>query len=64
MAACIEACAQQSDCVGAGWGNYQGSLTCWLKSYLGRSQGSGQWYFAALDRDPFPSSPSPSPSPA
>lgn len=49
---CINMCASNSSCVGAGWGYYQpdssvaGSDVCWLKSRLGTSQTAIQnWIF-------------------
>lgn len=43
---CIDSCASDSDCVGAGWGLYQGSNVCWLKSQLGTSQSADEdWIF-------------------
>jgi len=49
MADCIDMCAGQAGCVGAGWGWWQTSNVCWLKSSLATSQPSALWYFAALD---------------
>ncbi|KAK1995198.1 hypothetical protein LX36DRAFT_659825 [Colletotrichum falcatum] len=46
MAACIDLCAANDQCVGAGWGNYYGSTTCWMKSRLGNMNTSGNWLFA------------------
>lgn len=48
MAQCIDACGERADCVGVGWGYYQGSYQCWLKSKLGDPNPSSQWYFAQL----------------
>lgn len=49
---CIELCAANDSCVGAGWGYYQpdtsvaGSDVCWLKSSLGTSHTAIQdWVF-------------------
>ncbi|KAK1756150.1 hypothetical protein QBC47DRAFT_181231 [Echria macrotheca] len=49
MAECIDTCAGEPACVGAGWGSYLGKNVCWLKSYLATPQDSPIWYFAALD---------------
>ncbi len=46
MGECIQTCANNTGCAGAGWGNYQGTMTCWLKSTLGQSNKSPNWYFA------------------
>ncbi|KAI2612688.1 uncharacterized protein GGS25DRAFT_518372 [Hypoxylon fragiforme] len=48
MAQCINACGDRDDCVGVGWGNYQGTYQCWMKSRLGEPNWSRQWYFAQL----------------
>ncbi|OTA88994.1 hypothetical protein M434DRAFT_34616 [Hypoxylon sp. CO27-5] len=48
MAQCIDACGERGDCVGVGWGYYQGSFQCWMKSRLGEPNWSSQWYFAQL----------------
>ncbi|KAI1103874.1 hypothetical protein F4804DRAFT_308767 [Jackrogersella minutella] len=42
---CITACSNNSTCVGAGWGSYQGSNICWMKGSLGSSQESDNWFF-------------------
>ncbi|KAK8125990.1 uncharacterized protein PG998_001749 [Apiospora kogelbergensis] len=42
---CLNACAKNDACVGAGWGVYQGNTRCWLKSRLGSSQGAPNWFF-------------------
>lgn len=49
---CIDLCAANDSCVGAGWGWYQpdssvaGSDVCWLKSRLGTSHAAVQaWVF-------------------
>ncbi|KAI1461795.1 hypothetical protein F4805DRAFT_245139 [Annulohypoxylon moriforme] len=42
---CIDLCSDNSACVGAGWGNYNGEDTCWLKGSLGTSQSADNWYF-------------------
>lgn len=49
---CINMCASNDSCVGAGWGWYQpdssvaGSDVCWLKSKLGTSHTAIQdWVF-------------------
>jgi len=49
MTECINTCAEQEGCVGAGWGDYNGRDVCWLKSKLATAQKSSAWYFAALD---------------
>ncbi len=43
---CIQTCANNTGCVGAGWGSYLGVETCWLKSALGEPNPSTGWYFA------------------
>ncbi|KAI1465596.1 uncharacterized protein F4812DRAFT_103735 [Daldinia caldariorum] len=43
---CIDTCAGNSTCVGAGWGNYEGRYICWMKGKLGSSQGAPNWLFA------------------
>ncbi|KAI0600334.1 hypothetical protein F4775DRAFT_81002 [Biscogniauxia sp. FL1348] len=44
---CIDACNARSTCVGAGWGDYQGSQVCWMKSSLGTPQSATiDWVFA------------------
>ncbi|KAI1413558.1 hypothetical protein F5Y13DRAFT_188990 [Hypoxylon sp. FL1857] len=48
MAQCIDVCGQRGDCVGVGWGYYQGSYQCWMKSKLGEPNWSSEWYFAQL----------------
>ncbi|KAI1878371.1 hypothetical protein JX265_000303 [Neoarthrinium moseri] len=48
MAECIDACGENDSCVGVGWGNYQGTYTCWLKKQLGTPNDSSKWYFAKL----------------
>ncbi|KAK1987253.1 hypothetical protein LZ30DRAFT_580461 [Colletotrichum cereale] len=50
MAACIDLCAADQECVGAGWGDYYGSHLCWMKSRLGEMNTSGNWLFA-MDLD-------------
>ncbi|KAK7924215.1 hypothetical protein PG985_006269 [Apiospora marii] len=42
---CLNGCAANDACVGAGWGNYQGNTVCWLKSHLGSSQTAPNWFF-------------------
>ncbi|KAI1370925.1 hypothetical protein F4677DRAFT_325235 [Hypoxylon crocopeplum] len=42
---CIDACAANSTCAGAGWGNYQGQDICWMKGSLGQSQPAPNWFF-------------------
>ncbi|KAF4824044.1 hypothetical protein CGCTS75_v010296 [Colletotrichum tropicale] len=46
MANCIDRCANRSECVGAGWGDYYGNHVCWMKSRLGKPNVSGNWLFA------------------
>ncbi|KAK0621463.1 hypothetical protein B0T17DRAFT_508810 [Bombardia bombarda] len=53
MSDCIDLCADDAECVGAGWGLYQGNYICWLKSFLAAPQVSAEWLFAVLD--PIPS---------
>ncbi|KAI1769984.1 hypothetical protein F4818DRAFT_280441 [Hypoxylon cercidicola] len=48
MAKCIDACSERAGCVGVGWGYYQGSYECWMKSKLGDPNPSSKWYFAQL----------------
>ncbi|KAI1761890.1 hypothetical protein GGR53DRAFT_449811 [Hypoxylon sp. FL1150] len=43
---CINACAGNSSCAGAGWGNYNGTDTCWMKGSLGASNTATNWFFA------------------
>ncbi|KAI1092434.1 hypothetical protein F5B19DRAFT_208699 [Rostrohypoxylon terebratum] len=52
MASCIDACGDDDDCVGVGWGYYQDSFQCWMKSALGEPNWSAQWYFAQLQHMP------------
>ncbi|KAL1844844.1 hypothetical protein VTK73DRAFT_1686 [Phialemonium thermophilum] len=49
LADCIDECAQRPDCVGAGYGNYRGRNTCWLKSFLGDPNFDPTWYFVVDD---------------
>ncbi|KAK4165333.1 hypothetical protein QBC43DRAFT_32135 [Cladorrhinum sp. PSN259] len=51
MSECIEACAAQEGCVGAGWGSTEGKKTCWLKSKLGEPNWTGAWLFAVEDTE-------------
>ncbi|KAF9877305.1 hypothetical protein CkaCkLH20_05005 [Colletotrichum karsti] len=46
MANCIDRCANRTECVGAGWGDYYGNHVCWMKSRLGKPNVSGNWLFA------------------
>ncbi|KAH6850046.1 hypothetical protein B0I37DRAFT_352577 [Chaetomium sp. MPI-CAGE-AT-0009] len=49
---CIDLCATQEGCVGAGWGKGEfdgGRATCWLKSRLGEPNGAPLWSFAIED---------------
>ncbi|KAI0175487.1 hypothetical protein GGR52DRAFT_314317 [Hypoxylon sp. FL1284] len=43
---CFNACAETPNCAGAGWGNYYGSTTCWMKGSLGSPNNSPNWFFA------------------
>ncbi|KAI2465331.1 hypothetical protein F4781DRAFT_34946 [Annulohypoxylon bovei var. microspora] len=52
MASCINACGNRDDCVGVGWGYYQGTYECWMKSKLGEPNSSSSWYFAQLQDMP------------
>ncbi|KAK3333573.1 hypothetical protein B0T19DRAFT_129700 [Cercophora scortea] len=51
MSDCIDACAKQPGCVGAGWGPSDGVTLCWLKSYIqfDKPNWSAGWYFAIKD---------------
>ncbi|KAK3990253.1 hypothetical protein QBC44DRAFT_325965 [Cladorrhinum sp. PSN332] len=51
MGDCIDACAAQEGCVGAGWGGQGGKKACWLKSRLGEANWAGHWSFAVEDRE-------------
>ncbi|KAI1134084.1 hypothetical protein F5Y05DRAFT_248023 [Hypoxylon sp. FL0543] len=42
---CIDICSNDSSCVGAGWGNYNGNDICWMKGSLGSSQSAQNWFF-------------------
>ncbi|OTA97837.1 hypothetical protein M434DRAFT_391459 [Hypoxylon sp. CO27-5] len=42
---CIDTCSNNSTCVGAGWGNYNGNDICWMKGSLGTPQNSPNWFF-------------------
>lgn len=42
---CIDTCSNNSTCVGAGWGNYNGNDICWMKGSLGTPQDSQNWFF-------------------
>lgn len=42
---CIDVCAGNSSCAGAGWGNYEGHNVCWMKGSLGSSQDAPNWFF-------------------
>jgi hypothetical protein len=46
---CIDLCANTTGCVGAGWGSYQNTYTCWLKSQLSDPNNSPGWYFVIED---------------
>ncbi|KAI1205296.1 uncharacterized protein F4807DRAFT_464774 [Annulohypoxylon truncatum] len=43
---CIDVCSNNTACVGAGWGSYEGTNTCWMKGTLGSSHEADNWYFA------------------
>lgn len=49
MSDCIDECARQQGCVGAGWGNYNNKQVCWLKSKLGDPGFPTTWFFAVED---------------
>jgi hypothetical protein len=51
MSDCMDLCAQQQGCVGAGWGPYNNVNTCWLKAKLGAPNITPNWYFAVEDED-------------
>ncbi|KAH8889272.1 hypothetical protein GQ53DRAFT_748351 [Thozetella sp. PMI_491] len=51
MGACIEACAEVEECVGAGWGSYNNEPTCFLKSSVGEPNWSESWVFAIEDEN-------------
>ncbi|KAK0646648.1 hypothetical protein B0T16DRAFT_413946 [Cercophora newfieldiana] len=51
MSECITRCAETEGCVGAGWGEHGGVLTCWLKAVLGGWHVSSEWCVAVLDED-------------
>ncbi|KAI1773898.1 hypothetical protein F4818DRAFT_85398 [Hypoxylon cercidicola] len=42
---CIDVCAGNSGCAGAGWGNYNGHDVCWMKGSLGTSNYAPNWFF-------------------
>ncbi|KAK8088551.1 hypothetical protein PG997_003512 [Apiospora hydei] len=42
---CLNGCAANDACVGAGWGVYNGATRCWLKSHLGSNQMAPNWMF-------------------
>ncbi|KAK3504744.1 hypothetical protein B0T13DRAFT_454099 [Neurospora crassa] len=46
---CIDRCAEVDNCIGAGWGNYNGKQTCWLKSRLGHPGWTPGWYMAVRE---------------
>jgi hypothetical protein len=53
LEACIDACAAQSNCTGAGWGVIKGDKgpehTCWMKTNLGKPHtATSDWAFAVL----------------
>ncbi|KAK0674341.1 hypothetical protein QBC41DRAFT_53642 [Cercophora samala] len=51
MAECIDLCAKQAGCVGAGWGEQNGQYPCYLKSRLGEPNMAGHWQFAVEDTE-------------
>ncbi|KAI0117478.1 hypothetical protein F4814DRAFT_288519 [Daldinia grandis] len=42
---CVDMCAGNSTCAGAGWGKYNGNYVCWMKGKLGSPQDSPNWFF-------------------
>ena len=46
---CIDRCAEVDNCIGAGWGNYEGKQICWLKSRLGNPGWTPDWYMAVRE---------------
>ena len=44
---CIDACSARPTCVGAGWGNFYGLDTCFMKTKLGKPNDSPSWYFVS-----------------
>ncbi|KAK3374903.1 hypothetical protein B0H63DRAFT_260080 [Podospora didyma] len=48
MDECIDLCAAQPGCVGAGWGDQNGKYSCWLKSHLAEPGWAPLWAFAVL----------------
>ena len=46
---CIDRCAEVDDCIGAGWGYYDGKSVCWLKSRLGKPGWTPGWYMAVRE---------------
>ncbi|KAK4200472.1 hypothetical protein QBC40DRAFT_70904 [Triangularia verruculosa] len=51
MAECIDSCAKQDGCVGAGWGEQSGRSVCYLKSRLGQPNMASHWQFAVEDTE-------------
>ncbi|KAK4174016.1 hypothetical protein QBC36DRAFT_313356 [Triangularia setosa] len=51
MAECIDLCAKQEGCVGAGWGEQEGKHVCYLKSRLGEPNMAGHWQFVVEDTE-------------
>lgn len=52
LSACVELCAGQEGCIGAGWGRgaaAEGRPVCWLKSALGTSNNAPGWSFFVED---------------
>ncbi|RYP24402.1 hypothetical protein DL767_008610 [Monosporascus sp. MG133] len=48
MAECVDLCGSRAGCVGVGYGDFNGTWTCWLKSQLGQPNWSDGWYTARL----------------
>ncbi|KAK0736864.1 hypothetical protein B0T21DRAFT_152990 [Apiosordaria backusii] len=51
LAECIDLCAKQEGCVGAGWGEQEGRHVCYLKSRLGEPNWAGHWNFVVEDTE-------------
>ncbi|KAI1390380.1 uncharacterized protein F4822DRAFT_428717 [Hypoxylon trugodes] len=43
---CVQMCAENDACVGAGWGSVGDGDTCWMKGSLGAQQAGENWFFA------------------
>jgi len=48
MNACVDACAARSGCLYAGWGNFYGTNTCFMKTAIGNVDPTPGWYFAFM----------------